>query len=193
MERDKTMSYMFDPSEVIQIMIDFQPNQSTNLYQEIGGKLYIHDTLHIPGSQEIHYDIVPGYYYEFYVRRITTKQLPRPYNTNCSDYYHKNIGWIREKEILGKPLTQEECINDCISRRSVLGCYGMFPPEDRLLYKNIYENFRASISRPGMTWTGLRWGLWRAEGATISARTFQWGCSHFYKPACMNNCGVDCR
>lgn len=34
--------------------------------------MYIHDPLHVPGLEELYYDIEPGFYYEFYIRKITT-------------------------------------------------------------------------------------------------------------------------
>lgn len=85
-EKEEIEPHQFAPNEVIQMMVDFQPDEVINMYEPVGGRLYIHDSREIPGMESLNYDLYPGYYYEFYVRRTTTKQLPEPYDTKCENY-----------------------------------------------------------------------------------------------------------
>lgn len=134
-DEDKTESYNFAPSEVVQLMVNFQPNESTTVYSQPSGKLYIHDHLHIPGLQEMFFEIEPGFYYEFYIRKITTNQLPYPYDTDCVDYYTPGIENITTEKMVYAPLTRQQCYRNCLIEIGIDKCFGK--PIGAIVFINI--------------------------------------------------------
>lgn len=180
-DKDTTNSYDFKPNEMIKLMIDFQPNETTNFYKYFGGKIFIHDNRHMPGMEEKYFEIEPGYNYEFYVRRISTKLLPTPYPTNCTDYYRKGRRAIEDSKWFSAPLNREECMRQCLIVVGMTVCRGVFPPEAPYFARNDYDKYKGT--------NGLRWGQWRANPPLTM---FYTPCSFNYQMKCSEKCGFEC-
>lgn len=187
---DKSRAFDFDASEIIQIMLNFEPDEVTDR-DYTGGKIYIHDMSHIPGSEELFFDLAPGFYYELYIRRVTTQQLPSPYDTNCTDHREEGFQQIRKDGVLGSPMTQVECINHCLAERSVDQCAGIWPPESAYFEHNVHQN-RTFVNRHFGKKHQLRWGHWRAVGPRTGDVHLYYQCIALRKPECVRDCGVDC-
>lgn len=182
--------YDFAPNEIVQIMVNFTPSELMDPYAEASGRIYVHDIAHIPGMEEIHFDIQPGYYYEFYIRAIQTNQLQAPYNTNCTDYYESAVEKIKETGDLGYPLTQSECIHECLIEQT-LSIGGMiYPPEAPWFKNSKYKN--RSLTNPDER-VRPHWGNWRKAHASKEARKRYYGTALIYLPGCLAKCGIDCR
>jgi hypothetical protein len=189
---DKTQSYDFDGSEIIQMMLDFHPEESTDPYASVGGKIYIHDIAHIPGLEEMYFDLQPGFYYELYIRAITTRQLPYPYNTRCMNYTAVSYEWMRRFKIIGGiASTQVECINLCLAEKSIKDCGGLWPPEVPYFRKTKYSNKTYHNEYYGVKHS-IRWGGWKDRHSMEGDHHHYFLCVSLYKPMCMNLCGVDC-
>ncbi|KAI1289173.1 hypothetical protein HDE_08609 [Halotydeus destructor] len=186
-DSDRTESYNFAPNEVVQIMVDFQPDQVTNLYQTVGGKLYIHDTRDIPALEDPYFDLEPGHYYEFYIRRVTTVQLPKPYDTNCADYVKLNFPVIRDTKMLWAPLTRQQCVKRCLVEKGVVGCAGLWAPEIPFLARNPFLNWTHNE-----TGQHIYWGGWHGEVGLKAAKKQFVACIAPEKPACQRACGIEC-
>lgn len=186
----KSRAYDFDASEIIQMMLNFRPDEVTDI-DYTGGKIYVHDMSHMPGMEELYFDLEPGFYYELYIRRVTTKQLPKPYDTNCTDHREKGFQRIRKDGTLGSPMTQVECINHCLAQHSVEECAGIWPPESLYFEKNIHQN-RTFVNRHFRKRHQLRWGRWRAVGPRSGDVHLYYQCVALRKPECLKDCGVDC-
>ncbi|CAG2177044.1 unnamed protein product, partial [Oppiella nova] len=52
----------------------------------VSGRLSVHDNTEIGNSLSNSYVLEPGYYYQFYINRKSTKMLRTPYATDCVDY-----------------------------------------------------------------------------------------------------------
>jgi hypothetical protein len=187
---DQSRAFDFDASEIIQMMLDFAPDEITDIDYS-GGKIYVHDMAHVPAMQELYFDLEPGFYYELYIRRVTTKQLEAPYNTNCTDHKAAAFERIRKDGSLGSPMTQVECINHCLALRSVDECAGIWPPESVYFEKNIHQN-RTFLNRHFRKRHQLRWGRWRAVPPRSGDVHMYYQCVALRKPECMRDCGVDC-
>ena len=180
---DKSRAFDFDASEIIQMMLHFAPDEVTDA-EYTGGKIYVHDMAHIPGMQELYFDLEPGYYYELYIRRVTTKQLPKPYSTNCTDHREQAFERIRKDATLGYPMTQVECINHCLAQHSVDECAGIWPPESVYFEKNVHQN-RTFVNRHFRKRHQLRWGRWRAVQLRSGDSHMYYQCVALRKPECM--------
>lgn len=192
LQTDKTQAYDFAASEIIQMMVDFHPEESTDPYAPVGGKIYIHDFAHIPGLEEMYFDLQPGYYYELYIRAITTKQLPPPYNTRCTNYTKVSFEWIKNfKMVGGIASSQVECINLCLAEQSIADCGGIWPPEVPVFRKSKYSN-KTWYNEHYKMKHGIRWGGWKDRNSQEGDHHHYFLCVSLYKPMCMNRCGVDC-
>lgn len=188
---EKAKPYDFAPNEIIQIMLNFTPNELMDPYAKPSGRIYIHDISHIPGMEEIYFDLEPGYYYEFYIRAIRTNQLPAPYNTNCSNYFDEAVEKIKETGSLGYPFTQSECIQECLIEHTLDQAQMTYPPEapwfknSRYSNRSVNNEYHDKKLRP-------RWGRWRMKYPSSSSRKTYHGYALLYLPGCMANCGIDC-
>lgn len=109
----------FVPLELAKFVIDFGPENYTDLRKEPGGEIIFHDNRSIPLEASLSYTIKPGKYYLFHVKKSSTHSLPPPFKTNCTDYYGKywmdyqksnaNISTINEM-----PLSRTHCLEHCM-------------------------------------------------------------------------------
>ncbi|CAG2174910.1 unnamed protein product, partial [Oppiella nova] len=76
----------FDTNEIIRFELDFQSVEYTLRELPVSGRLSIHDNTEIGNSLSNSYVLEPGYYYQFYINRKSTKMLRTPYATDCVDY-----------------------------------------------------------------------------------------------------------
>ena len=120
----------FVPLELIKLVLDFGPDNYTDLRKDVGGEIMFHDTRSIPLEASLSYTLMPGKAYMFLLKKSTTRSLPAPYNTNCTDYYGTNwINYQRGKAMLtdvnSLPLSRTHCIEQCILRKVIpqTGCW----------------------------------------------------------------------
>lgn len=77
----------FVPNEAVKMILDFSPQNYTDLRIEPGGEIMIHDPRIVPLEAALSYTLKPGKFYQFYVSQITTRSLKPPYASNCTDYF----------------------------------------------------------------------------------------------------------
>lgn len=114
----------FVPLELIKVVLDFGPENYTDLRKEPGGEIMFHDNRTIPLESSLSYRLEPGKEYMFLLKKSTTLSLPPPFTTRCTDYYGSN--WIRyqRKEAMltdddSLPLSRTHCIEQCILRKTL--------------------------------------------------------------------------
>ena len=109
----------FVPLELAKFVIDFGPENYTDLRKEPGGEMIFHDNRSIPLEASLSYTIQPGKYYLFHVQKSSTHSLPPPYKTKCRDYYGQYYRDYQESitnitDINNMPLSRTHCLEHCL-------------------------------------------------------------------------------
>lgn len=109
----------FVPLELAKFIIDFGPENYTDLRKEPGGEIIFHDNRSVPLEASLSYTIKPGKYYLFHVKKSSTHSLPAPFKTNCTDYYGKywmdyQTSVANISEINEMPLSRTHCLEHCL-------------------------------------------------------------------------------
>ncbi|CAG2170035.1 unnamed protein product [Oppiella nova] len=119
----------FDTNEIIRFELDFQPKQYTNQELPISGRIAIHDNTEIGNSLSNSYNLQPGFYYQFYIKRQSTQMLRKPFATNCFDYVAEEGQRLnRTQDFASIPLSRKQCASGCTSRFAINQCF-CWPPE----------------------------------------------------------------
>lgn len=114
----------FEDHELVELLVDFEPNQRADFQFDVGGKLVIHSTGHIGSIRDTIHQIKPGYRYDVVVRRYVTKRLPPPYKSMCFDYREKNYRQFLEKggSQASIEFDKTTCSRNCIMRLAAAQC-----------------------------------------------------------------------
>jgi hypothetical protein len=114
----------FVPLELIKVVLDFGPENYTDLRKEPGGEIIFHDNRSIPLEAQLSYRLEAGKAYTFLLKKSTTRSLAFPYNTNCTDYYGAN--WIKYQrgeakltDVKSLPLSRTHCIEQCVLQKVI--------------------------------------------------------------------------
>ncbi|KAI1289833.1 hypothetical protein HDE_08611 [Halotydeus destructor] len=110
----------FVPNEIMKVLLDFAPENYTDLRMAPGGEVMFHDDRTIPLEASLSYTLRPGKYYQFYLKKSSTHALPPPYKTMCSHYYESNVHKYQNKKVdevnflLQHPLSETQCKENCV-------------------------------------------------------------------------------
>ncbi|CAG2177520.1 unnamed protein product, partial [Oppiella nova] len=100
----------FDTNEIIRFELDFQPKEYTNQELPISGRIAIHDNTEIGNSLSNSYNLQPGFYYQFYIKRQSTQMLRKPFATNCFDYVAEEGQRLNQtQDFASIPLSRKVC------------------------------------------------------------------------------------
>ena len=113
-------------------MVDFHGEDYTSLTDSVFGTVTLHDSTAIPDTRIRRYLIFPGYFYQFSITEQLNKLLPPPFDTQCFAYVLNNKPKYSETNYthpyLDAPLSQQDCLNGCLAKRSIQTCK-CWPPE----------------------------------------------------------------
>lgn len=88
----------FVPKELFKLVLDFGPENYTDLRMAPGGEIMFHDERTVPLEASLSYTLKPGKYYQFYLKKSSTRALLPPYKTNCTNYYNENAYLYIDKD-----------------------------------------------------------------------------------------------
>ncbi|CAG2109626.1 unnamed protein product, partial [Medioppia subpectinata] len=104
---DNTEVVSFDTNEIIRFELDFEPKEYTSWKLPISGRISIHDNTEVGNSLSNSYNLEPGFYYQFYIKRQSTRMLKTPYATNCFDYVQSEGRRVNATQDFSIPLSRK--------------------------------------------------------------------------------------
>ncbi|GFT45584.1 uncharacterized protein NPIL_65361 [Nephila pilipes] len=107
---------------VLQLVIDFEPEEYFRIDQIVTGQLAIHSPWNILNPFIEGFTIKPNKIYVVQIKEDIKNLLPYPYQTNCTDY-------IEAWRIRGQngPLSKEMCIEECLLNQTMNTCQCVLP------------------------------------------------------------------
>lgn len=86
--------------EVIRIKLNFRDSDYMDNGVKPSGMISIHSNSHIGDMSHVNYNLVPGFWYNYYIERFDFKRLPAPYNSNCYNYTKYTSVWTKKTKEL---------------------------------------------------------------------------------------------
>lgn len=152
----------FVPLELVKLVLDFGPQNYTDLRKDPGGEIMFHDNRTIPLEASLSYRLKPGKSYMFLLKKSTTSSLPPPYETNCTDYYGMNWAKYQKGEATltsvnkSFPLSRTHCLEQCVLRKviPISSCWPKQIPfvASSMSFKGEADNKEALEDRGNLLW-----------------------------------------
>ncbi|XP_054154245.1 acid-sensing ion channel 1C-like [Oppia nitens] len=182
----------FHPNEILRLKINFSAGEYTTLNDEVFGHFIVHDENQLPPIREKNFYIYPGYYYEFFILKQSDQLLPKPFATDCIDYYLMPENQSQSddhNEYLNHPLSRENCIIGCMAQNTMDKC-NCWPPELPFLKGSAVEAIENS----------MKWCDWNTGPQLISKEAIakkandSWFkfCFTEHEKQCNDRCKLDC-
>lgn len=93
MEGSKRRIYM-GQMEMLRLRLDFRPKDHMNKHSTVGATIAIHSNSAMGDVMNyLSFNIKPGYWYNYYIKRFDFHRLPSPYDTDCYDYEQNRYVW----------------------------------------------------------------------------------------------------
>lgn len=110
----------FVPKELFKMVLDFGAENYTDLKMQPGAEIIFHDERTVPLEASLSYSLRPGKFYQFYLKKSSTRAMEHPYKTNCTDYYKENFErYYTDEKVdtnmaLSHPLSESQCEENCV-------------------------------------------------------------------------------
>ncbi|KAG8191772.1 hypothetical protein JTE90_026809 [Oedothorax gibbosus] len=106
----------------LEMTVDLEPDEYFSLDRTVSGQVAIHSPWNILNPFSEGFSIQPGKMYIIKLEEHIKNLLPRPYQTNCTDYIET---W--KSRGLNGPLSKEMCIEECILNQTMDICQCVLP------------------------------------------------------------------
>lgn len=95
--------------------------------------LAIHPSNEVFDARDFSFHVKPGYYYEYFISKVSYKLLESPYQSNCKNYDHSY--YKKRHQFLHKPMSKADCFKGCLALSTVNEC-NCWPPEIPYIWSN---------------------------------------------------------
>jgi len=205
----------FSTTEVIRIMINFDPEDYGDLTRQIGARITFHANNHVANTRDLDFFITRGFRYDFSIDRVGKNSIAKP-KKGCTDYKKKNLNHFAQQIDPRVPLSMATCFQNCIVK-SVLSssrcwpntmpyfrndsldpqlnmklCDWLVGPQHKSIFDellridNVRSNLRSGESRRTDSWQADDWIKWRYASQNIKKyRTIN--------KYCFSHCSLGCK